>query len=199
MLALFKMIDISGGNITIDGIDIGVVPPNKVRAALNAIPQEPFFLNGSIRLNLDPYGSCGDDEIEKVISKVRLAHVVEDKGGLDAEIDKETLSQGERQLFCLARAILKKSKVVVLDEATSKYVLSLPRAVSSHLNSSMLTYNRSASTWKPTGSFRVRLEKNSKIPPLSPLPIVWNQSSVAIVSPSSTLENSSSSMPLRLC
>ncbi|TVY81873.1 ABC transporter FUM19 [Lachnellula suecica] len=119
MLSLFRMINIEGGHIKIDGHDIATVDPNTLRAGLNAIPQEPYFLSGSIRLNADPYGKRSDEEILAALNSVHIGKVIEGKGGLDAEMEDGTLSQGEKQLFCLARAILKRSRVVILDEATS--------------------------------------------------------------------------------
>jgi ATP-binding cassette, subfamily C (CFTR/MRP), member 1 len=121
MVALFKMIDLSGsGSISIDDIDIASIPSGVLRSALNAVPQEPFFLAGSVRLNIDPYGSSTDEQVLEALSKVQLRSVIEDKGGLDADLEKDSLSHGQRQLFCLARAILRQSKIVVLDEITSR-------------------------------------------------------------------------------
>lgn len=117
---LFRMLEISeDSSITIDGIDITSIQRQVVRERLNAIPQEPIFITGSVRLNADPNNQHTDNDIIEAIKKVQLWNIVDQKGGLDADLDAEFFSHGQRQLFCLARAILRKSKLVILDEATS--------------------------------------------------------------------------------
>lgn len=123
MLALFRMFDLNAGTIEIDGKDISIIPRQEVRIRLNAVPQEPYFLSGTVRLNMDPYDSLTDDtRMIQALTKVGLWAGLESKGGLDAELESDTLSHGQRQLFCLARSIIRDSKVVVLDEATSRCV-----------------------------------------------------------------------------
>jgi ABC-type multidrug transport system fused ATPase/permease subunit len=116
------MIELSDGKITIDGLDISSLPRKIIRERLNALPQEPFFLKGSVRQNCDPQESSSDEDILSALRKVCIWDYIETKGGLDAEVSQDFFSHGQKQLFCLARALLHGSKIVIMDEATSRYV-----------------------------------------------------------------------------
>ena len=111
--------DLDSGSIAIDGYDLQTLPRELVRSRLVAIPQEPFFLSESVRINVDPSQSLPDEAIINALKKTKVWDAIEKRGGLDAQIKEKPLSQGEQQLFCLARTMLRSGKILILDEATS--------------------------------------------------------------------------------
>ncbi|KAL9109116.1 MAG: hypothetical protein Q9227_006207 [Pyrenula ochraceoflavens] len=118
--ALFRLLPRTSGQILIDRIDISSVSLQTLRSRLNAIPQEPFFLAGTVKDNLDPFNIASEGACAEVLHKVGLWNVVKEKGGLEVELEAESmLSHGQRQLFCLARALLRPGKLVCLDEVSS--------------------------------------------------------------------------------
>ena len=119
-LSLLRIIEPQSGKIFIDGVDITEMGLDDLRTKVTIIPQDPLLYKGTVRSNLDLLEEYSDQQIWKALEKVCLKAKFEE-GGLDMEIKEggENLSAGEKQLMCIGRAILKKNKIILIDEATS--------------------------------------------------------------------------------
>ena len=142
-LCLFRILEATEGKIFIDDIDISTIGLDKLRNNLTIIPQDPALMEGTLRYNIDPLERCSDSDIISVMEKIGFDYIVKrNNAGLNQEIAEggSNLSVGEKQLICITRAILRKSKIIIMDEATAsidyKTEEMIQKAISDLLNDS---------------------------------------------------------------
>ncbi|KAH9159883.1 hypothetical protein LEN26_002128 [Aphanomyces euteiches] len=122
IMALFRINEIASGTITISGVNTATIGIKTLRENMAIIPQNPVLFKGTLRSFLDPFEQCTDAQLWDALSKVRLTSrisSVSDKLLSVVEENGDNYSVGERQMLCMARALLRQCRIVVLDEATA--------------------------------------------------------------------------------
>ena len=146
-LCLFRILEAKEGKIYIDGVDISQIGLKKLRSNITIIPQDPTLMEGSLKFNIDPLNNHTEKEIEDVMREIGFWYICErnleenknkpdNEKGLNMIITENggNISIGERQLICITRAILRKSKIIIMDEATASIDVNTENIIQKAIN-----------------------------------------------------------------
>ena len=136
-LCLFRLLEAYEGKIYIDDIDISSIPLEILRNNITIIPQDPLLIEGTLKFNIDPFNNYTKDKIIEVLKKINFDYIVNKNplglGQIIAE-DGSNLSVGEKQLICVVRAILRNSKIIIMDEATASIDFKTEEILQNNIN-----------------------------------------------------------------
>jgi ABC-type multidrug transport system fused ATPase/permease subunit len=135
-LCLFRILEAEEGQIFIDDIDISTIGLDLLRNSITIIPQDPCLIEGTLKYNIDPFNKNKNEEIIKILKDIGFEYSEPDDKIMDKNIEQggSNLSVGQKQLICIARALLRKSKIVIMDEATSNIDINTEIAIQKALN-----------------------------------------------------------------
>ena len=140
-LSLFRLLEAKSGNIKIDNYDISEIGLETLRKNITIIPQEPILIKGSLRFNIDPNYCYTDQEIINILNEIGLDEFFKDKNiNYEIEENGSNISVGEKQLICIARALVKKAKIILMDEATANIDYKTETFLQNSLNQTLKDY-----------------------------------------------------------
>ena len=135
-LCLFRLLEPLEGNIFIDDVDISTIGLELLRNNITIIPQDPCILEGTLKYNIDPFNLNSNEKIVEILKNIGFEYTENDDKILDKNIEQggNNLSVGQKQLICIARALLRKTKIVVMDEATANIDMNIEQIIQKALN-----------------------------------------------------------------